>query len=397
MDFLAMTHKKRVFIIAGEPSGDLLGAHLLRSLKKRPEYESIEFKGVGGELMEKEGLSSLFSIHELAIMGIFEGISKLYGIYKRFKFLEKVISEFKPHMIITIDFPGFNFKLSKRFKGTANLVHYVAPTVWAWREGRAEKVAKFLDHLLALFPFEPPYFEKENLETTFVGHPLLDELPANVQAGKDFRKNHGIGDNELLVCVLPGSRRSELKYLWPIFKESLNLLKNKVGDFRVVLPTFSHFKEMYAKENWLIPPVITTTSEEKYAAFAASNVALAASGTVALELARASLPMIIAYKGSKLTEMIVRSRLKIDRFCMVNILLDMDVVPELMQENCTPELISNKVSELVLNPEAYALQKGGLKDAISKLKHHNENPSDRAANVILSLLNKDGLRGNSSS
>jgi lipid-A-disaccharide synthase len=377
-----------IFIVAGEPSGDFLGAQLMKALKKNSPHK-IVFSGIGGPLMQEEGLRSLFPLSELSLIGITENIRKAWGIWRKLQETKNIILQEKPDLLVTIDFPGFNFKLGKALKGSSiPHVHYVAPTVWAWRSSRAKKVSKFLKHLLALFPFEPPYFEKEGLPCTFVGHPLV-EVPFENGHAENFRKKHHLDPMTPLICVLPGSRESEIKSHLPVFKETIELLRQQTPKLTVIIPTVEGVSSLvrgYAK-NWMCPVIVVEDLQEKKDAYAASRVALAASGTIALELACAQLPMIISYKVSSLTAFLVRRLLKIPFVCMINILLKKEVVPELLQEKCTPLILAQAMEILMKDEGARQKQISENNQAIDLVRPgQNRLPSEVAANVILEIL-----------
>ena len=271
--------------------------------------------------MKAEGLDSLFPMEELSLMGIFSILRDLPNLLKRLRYTVKTIQEVKPEMVITIDSPDFSFRLMKRLHklpSRPKLVHYVAPTVWAWRPRRARKIAQFLDHLLCLYPFEPPLFEKYGLKSTFVGHPV---------ARMTF-KIHKRDPN--LLCVLPGSRRSEIKMLLPIFKETVTLVKKEIPNLKVIIPTLPALKESLEKQVkiWPVEVTIVEGEDKRNEAFERAYVGLAASGTVALQLAAARLPFVVAYSLGVLSGKIVHFLIKIPYVCMVNILLTFKKDPE---------------------------------------------------------------------
>ena len=300
----AATEGPLVFLVAGEPSGDELGARLMAAIEQR---RRVRFAGVGGPLMEARGLSSLFPMAELSVMGLAEVVPHLPKLIRRLSQTAAAVRQCRPAVLLTIDSPGFNFRLAKRLKGAGvPIVHYVAPSVWAWRPGRARAVAGYLDHLMALLPFEPPYFEAEGLATTFVGHPVLEDgLDGIVERGdgEGFRRRHRIPPGATVLCVLPGSRRSETGRLLPVFARTLGLLKEQFADLYAVVPTVDTVADEVtaAAAGWPVPAVVIAAASEKAAAFAAADVALAASGTVALELAVAGVPAVIAYRVHPLT------------------------------------------------------------------------------------------------
>ncbi len=370
-------------IIAGEPSGDFIAAQLMKSLKKKDP--TIIFEGIGGQHMQAEGLQSIYPLQELSIMGFFEDFGKYYGVYKKLKELKEMLVKNKPDLLITVDFPGFNFRLGKMIKGQGvRHIHYVAPTVWAWKAWRAKMVAKFLDHLFCIFPFEPPYFEKENLPTTYVGHPIM-EMGFDKGDAKAFFKKHKVNEKATVLTLLPGSRQRELDTLIPIYKKTIHVLSSKISKLHIVIPTLDCYRKYLEEQDWASPVSIITDLQDRKDAYAASKVALAASGTIALELAAASLPMVITYKISKITEWIARPFLKVKYACMVNILMNKSIVPELLQEKCNPEDLSKSILTILNDPKENKKQKEALKKVRTMLTPENKTSSDLAAEAVLKI------------
>jgi lipid-A-disaccharide synthase len=376
---------KRIFIIAGEASGDFLGAQLLQSLKKL--HPGCEIAGVGGALMETKGFSSIFPMTDISLFGLVELIPHLFKVLKRIKQTKEALDTFKPDVLVTIDSPGFCLRIAKYAKQLdIPVVHYVAPSVWAWRAGRAKKFAKKIriDHLLCLLPFEPPYFTCHGLPATFVGHPVTEvELPSD--AG--FRESIGISREATLVCLLPGSRKSELRNLLKIFLTAIEKLPLN-RRIEVVLPTIPHLLPMIEPliKDARIPIKIVTTTQQKWQAFMQSSVALAASGTVSLELAYAGVPQVIAYKVSKLSYWIVKWLITTKYVSLVNILSKEMVVPEYLQDQCNPEFLSKQV-EIVLADNQYQKQvRQKYREVINALKVPGMRSSDIAASVVSGFL-----------
>lgn len=379
----------RIYIIAGEPSGDLLGARMMKSLREK-HVGPVEFFGIGGLNMEEQGLKSLFPMAELTIMGLTEVLPHIPKILGRIKQTIQDVQNCQPDALITIDAPGFTFRVAKKLKGQGfPLIHYVAPTVWAWKPKRAKKVSKFLDHLLTLLPFEPPYFEKEGLKTSFVGHSVL-EGGADEGQGDEFKKKHGIPSDCPILCLLPGSRKGEVEMLLPTFKEAISQLKQKRPDLRVILPTVATVADR-VKEltlSWQVPVLIVENQEEKFDAFAAADVALAASGTVSLELAMSKTPTVIAYRLKPLTYKIAKHLIKVPYASLVNILKKEEIIPEFIQHDCTSEKLTVALEELLDNKDNKAtlqIEKG--QEALQMLgKGDLEKPSGQAAQVVLNIL-----------
>lgn len=366
-----MSSRPLVFIIAGEASGDKLGADLMASVKK---HQDTRFMGIGGEAMKVQGLESLFPMEELSHMGLLSVLQDLPNLYRRLSYTVKKIREVKPEVVVTIDSPEFSFRVMKRLHKHSprpQLVHYVAPTVWAWRPGRARKIAHFLDHLLCLYPFEPPLFEKHGLESTFVGHSI----------GKAVYKKRTRDPN--LLCVLLGSRRSEVQTLLPIFGEVVVLLKREIPDLKVILPTLPAFQESIQEEvkSWPLDVKVVIGEDKRDEAFERSYVALAASGTVALQLTAARLPFVTAYKLGAFNGKIAHLLVKTPWVCMVNILLAYKKgivafsslnaepwIPEFMQENCQAAKIAEALIPLFKDSKVRERELAAMDEAIDLLK-----------------------------
>ncbi len=374
-----------VFLIAGEPSGDVLGALLMAALK---ETGPVRFAGVGGPRMSEQGLDSMFEMSELSLMGLAEVLPHLPRLMRRIREAADGVRKSRPAVLVTIDSPDFSFRVAKRLKGEGvPLVHYVAPSVWAWKPGRARDIASFLDHLLALLPFEPPYFEAEGLACTFVGHPVV-ESRAGMGDGEAFRRRHGIPAAAPLVSVLPGSRRGETSRLLPVFSQTLSLLKQKRPDLRAVVPTLAAVSAevSQAASGWPVPTKVIEGEDEKFDAFAASGAALAASGTVALELAMSGTPAVIAYKMNPLTAWLARRLIRVRFANLVNIILDRQAVPEFLQGDCRPQRLAAAIEELLDNEQVRRSQIADAKEAMSRLGLGGPSPSRRAAEVVLEII-----------
>jgi lipid-A-disaccharide synthase len=376
-----------LFLIAGEPSGDGLGGRLMAALKVLCRGH-VHFAGIGGSRMSEQGLSSLFPMSELSVMGLAEVLPHLPRLSRRLGQTVAEIGRRRPAAVITIDSPGFNFRVAKRLKGAGiPLIHYVAPSVWAWRPGRAREVAGFLDHLLALLPFEPPYFEAEGLSCTFVGHPVV-ESGADRGDGGAFRRHHGITADDPVICVLPGSRRGETARLLPVFGATLGLLKRARPRLRAVVPTVAGVAGdvSRAARKWPVPALVVDGESEKFDGFAASNAALAASGTVALELALARVPAVIAYRVNPLTAWLVRRLIRVPYANLVNIVLERQVVPEFIQGDCRPQLLAPAVEGLL--GDGGAAQTEAAAEALRRIGHGGPSPSERAARAVLDAVSR---------
>lgn len=375
-----------VFLVAGEPSGDALGARLMAALKNKTQ-DKIRFAGVGGDAMAAEGLVSLFPMREIAVMGVLEVVPRLPNILARIGETAERAERLDPDAVVTIDSPDFNFRVARRLKGLGfPLIHYVAPTVWAWRRGRARKIAQFLDHLMVLLPFEPPYFKREGLACTFVGHPVL-ESGAGSGDGRAFRARHGITPEAPLLCVLPGSRRSETGELLAPLGEAVRRITRDIPGLRVVVPTLDTVADQVraAVAQW--PGALAVEGEgEKFDAFASADAALAASGTVSLELAMAGTPHAIAYKVNPATAWIARRLVRVRFVNLVNLVLERAAVPELLQEDCTAAKLAEAALRLLRDVSARAAQQDAFAEALRRLGRGEGNPSECAADVVLQTI-----------
>lgn len=388
-----------IYLIAGEPSGDLLGGRLMAALRERLG-DGVTFSGIGGETMAGEGLSSLFPMTELSVMGLVEVLPRIPRILKRVGQTISDIETKRPDALITIDSWGFNGRIHKGLKQRGSAVpriHYVAPMVWAWKSGRTKTLARVLDLLLTLLPNEPAWFEKEGLKTLHVGHPVI-EGPAAQGDGVAFRTRHGFATDRKLLCVLPGSRHSETAKLLEPFRETMAILARRFPDLAVVVPTVETVAEEVARavRDWPLPTVVVR-GPEKYDAFAACDAALAASGTVALELAMARLPAVITYKVSPVSAFVATRflGLSLKFVTLVNILVDEAVMPELLQDDCRPDKLAAAVEHLLTDEAARALQAAGAHRALEKLGLGGESPGRRAADAVIDFIaqskeNRDG-------
>jgi lipid-A-disaccharide synthase len=380
----------KVFLIAGEASGDRLGAALMTGLKS---LEPVKFQGVGGPLMQAEGMQSLFPMDELSVMGLAEVLPKYLQLRKRLHQTAEAVLEAQPDVLITIDSPDFCLRVAKlvKTKSTIRTVHYVAPSVWAWRAKRAQKMAGVIDHVLALLPFEPPYMEAAGMECDFVGHPVVSEAQATPEEIQEFKARHNV-DGPLWM-VLPGSRRGEVSWLGSRFSEVVRRVLADKPEISIVIPTTQTVAplvhEMVA--DWPVQPLILSPQgmdtdsykAEKRAAFGAADWALAASGTVSLELAAARTPMVIAYDLKPLSRFIISRMLKVDTLTLVNLVSDTRVIPEFIGKQCRPELIAPAMLE-VMNNSSPQLQAMDL--TMDRLGRGGEAPGLRAAKAVLARM-----------
>ncbi|WP_172295148.1 lipid-A-disaccharide synthase [Pseudoruegeria sp. HB172150] len=386
----------RVFILAGEPSGDRLGAALMRGLKAlRPE---VQFDGIGGAEMQAEGLVSRFPMEELSVMGIAEVLPKIRHLKRRISQTADWVADTKPDVMITIDSPDFSLRVAAQVKASSDIrcVHYVAPSVWAWREGRAQKMARYIDQVLALLPFEPPYMEAAGVRCDFVGHPVVEDPLASPDEIAEFRAETGLSNAPILL-VLPGSRRGEVSRLAPIFGEALRPVLAALPETRVVVPAAPGVASAVidATHNWPGNTIVLDSRDSagvdvarrKRAAFAAADAALAASGTVSLELAAAATPMVIAYDMNWLTWQIASRMLKIDTATLVNLVSETRAVPEYLGPACKPAPIADALIALLEDEQARAAQLAAMEKTMTALGKGDEPPGLRAARAVLDGLN----------
>ena len=380
----------KIYLIAGEPSGDLLGSRLMRAMRKKDK--KVEFFGVGGDTMEAEGLKSLYDISDLAVMGLTEVIPSIPKILRHIKETIADIQKVKPDVVITIDSWSFSSRIHKalrKLKLNIPQVHYVAPQVWAWKKKRARTMYKYIDCLLTLFPYEPKYFTPYKLDARFVGHPVI-ESEAITADGLAFRKKFNIPENKKIITILPGSRKNEVERLLPVFMEAAQDLYAADKDFYFVLPTVKTVASMVKNglKNFDVPVLVVENQQDRYGAFRASAAAIAASGTVALELAICDVPHIIAYKVAPLTAFLAKKFLHIQFVNLSNILLGREIIPELLQERCVKGNIRSYILELLRQGDLYHRQMDGFVKVRKILGQGEQTPSQNACDVILDLVKK---------
>ncbi|MES2676971.1 MAG: lipid-A-disaccharide synthase [Pseudomonadota bacterium] len=396
-----------IFIIAGEPSGDVLGGKLMAAIKAESSGRIIEFVGVGGSKMQEQGLNSLFPIAELSIMGFAEVIPHIPQLLKRINQTAGEIIKSGAQMVITIDSPDFCFRVIKKLKqnpasSKIKKVHLIAPSVWAYRPKRAEKIAQLYDLLLAILPFEPPYFEKHGLETLFIGHPITENyappsfanansLPlnrGNLIHKENFRAQNQIQDNDLLICAMAGSRVGEVKRILPEIIGAINILAQKHSNLTVVMPIIERTRPFIEKQlSHFNVRVLLINEAQKYSAFKAANLAIAKSGTNNLEIAIAGLPMITIYKINALTHFFVKRMVKIKFANLINLILNRELIPELLQDNCNAQKIASTAENLIANPQLAQKQITESQNVLKILGlNAKQNPSKKAALKILSYF-----------
>lgn len=369
-----------LFLVAGEPSGDRLGAALMAGLQQLSP--GVRFAGVAGPLMQGQGMESLFPMEELSIMGIVEVLPKYLHLKRRIRETAEACLRSGAKALVTIDSPDFGLRVAALVHAadpSIRTIHYVAPSVWAWRPGRAQKMARVIDHVLALLPFEPPYMTAAGMTCDFVGHPVVSEPLASPSEVAAFD-----GDGPLIL-TLPGSRRGEVTRLAPIFGQTLAQVQRTHPNARVVLPTLASIEPLIRSltADWPIQPQIITDAALKRGAFAAADVALAASGTVSLELAANDCPMVIAYDMNRLTLWLMRRAARIDTVTLVNLVSDTRTVPEFIGESCTPDRIAPALLSQLAQPQA---QRVAMSLTMDRLGKGGESPGLRAARSVLAAI-----------
>ena len=376
----------KIGLIAGEASGDQLGFKLMRALRQRqPDCRMI---GVGGTLMEQEGLHSLFPLSDIAVMGILPVIARLPLLLRRIRETVAYLAEEKPDVLVIIDSPDFTHRVARQLKKLLPdlpVINYVSPTVWAWRPGRARTMRGYINHVLALLPFEPEaYLRLDGPPCTYVGHPLIERLD---ELQPDAREQALRGEPPFTLLILPGSRRSEIRRLMPVFGDVLHRLSARSGPaIEAVLPAVAHLREEIEAliAPWPVKPRLVAGEADKYRAFRTARVALAASGTVTLELALSGVPQVVAYQVSTL-EAQLRHFITVSSIVLPNLILDALAYPEFLQENCTAEKLLQAVLPLFDASPERAAQLSACLELHEKM-HVPMPPSDKAAEIILAAL-----------
>ncbi len=372
----------KVFVIAGEASGDKLGAALMAGLRQlRPD---VTFDGVGGPLMQDQGLVSRFAMDELSVMGLAEILPKYRALKARISQMADAVVQTRPDVLITIDSPDFCLRVAKLVKARSAIrtVHYVAPTVWAWRPKRAAHMAQHIDHVLALFPFEPPLMQAAGMRCDFVGHPVVTDPVASADEAA------ALGDGTV-VLVLPGSRKGEVSRLAPRFGQAMAMIAAQVPDVRFVIPTTANVHDLVQAQDWPVAvTVLPPGSPDKAAWFRRADVALAASGTVSLELAANDTPMVIAYDMAWLSRIIISRMLLVDTVTLVNLVSDTRVVPEFIGKACQPAPVANAVLAVLADPKS---QQAAMDITMDRLGRGGMPPGLRAAHAVLDGLDQTAV------
>jgi lipid-A-disaccharide synthase len=385
------TTERKIFLIATEESGDRLGADLMKVLRQRLG-SAVRFEGVGGRAMAREGLVSRFPIEELSIIGLAAVVTQLPKILRLIRQTAAGVIEAKPDVLVIIDSPDFTHRVARRVRVSdpqIPVVDYVSPSVWAWRPGRARAMLKYVDHVLALLPFEPEAYRRlHGPPCSYVGHPLTEQI-TSLRPNTEEQQRRDASPPVLLV--LPGSRRSEIRHHMAVFGQAVGLLQHEGVAFDLILPTMPHLQEaiVEALKEWPTKPRVVVGEAEKRAAFRIAHAALAKSGTVTLELALSGIPMVTAYRVGAMEAVILRRAIRVSSVILANLVIGQDVIPEFLQENCTAEKLSRALSEVLADSEPRRRQLEAFATLDAIMSTGNQPPSARAADVVLATMRKE--------
>jgi lipid-A-disaccharide synthase len=381
---------RKIFLIATEESGDQLGAHLMKVLRQRLG-DAVRFEGVGGQSMAREGLTSLFPIEELSIIGLAAVVKQLPKVLRLIRETVAAVIRAQPDILVIIDSPDFTHRVARRVRARAPaipVIDYVSPSVWAWRPGRARAMRAYIDHVLALLPFEPEAYRRlQGPPCSYVGHPLTEQLGTlRPGVGEQQRRDHA----PPVLLVLPGSRRSEIRHHMAVFGEALGRLQAEGVAFELILPTVPHLLEAIREgmKDWKVEPRIVVGEQEKRAAFRIASAALAKSGTVTLELALAGVPMVTAYRTGAVEAWILLRAINVKSVILANLVVGDNVVPEFLQQDCTPENLSSALHEILTDSPLRRRQVEAFARIGEIMSTGNQPPSVRAADIVLATLRK---------
>jgi lipid-A-disaccharide synthase len=381
---------RKIFLIATEESGDRLGAHLMKVLRQRLGG-AVRFEGVGGQSMAREGLTSLFPIEELSIIGLAAVVKQLPKVLRLIRETVGAVMRAQPDILVIIDSPDFTHRVARRVRArdpAIPIIDYVSPSVWAWRPGRARAMRAYIDHVLALLPFEPEEYRRlRGPPCSYVGHPLTEQL-ATLRPGADEQKRRREAPPVLLV--LPGSRRSEIRHHMAVFGETLGRLQAEGVAFELILPTMPHLQEAVRQGvmSWKVEPRVVVGEQERRAAFRIASAALAKSGTVTLELALAGVPMVTAYRTGAIEAWILLRAISVKSVILANLVVGENVVPEFLQQDCTPENLARGLREILIDSPLRRRQVEAFATLGDIMSTGNQPPSVRAANIVLATLRK---------
>jgi len=381
---------RKIFLIATEESGDRLGAHLMKVLRQRLGG-AVRFEGVGGQAMAREGLTSLFPIEELSIIGLAAVVRQLPKVLRLIRETVAAVMHTQPDILVIIDSLDFTHRMASRVRArdpAIPIIDYVSPSVWAWRPGRARAMRAYIDHVLALLPFEPEEYRRlRGPPCSYVGHPLIEQLGSlrpNVE--EQGRRNEA----PPVLLVLPGSRRSEIRHHMAVFGETVGRLQAEGIEFELILPTMPHLLEAVRDgvKSWKVAPQVVVGEQEKRAAFRIAHTALAKSGTVTLELALAGVPMVAAYRAGAAEAWILRRAINVTSVILANLVLGENVVPEFLQQDCTSEKLLGALREVLTDSPLRQRQLKAFTRIDGIMSTGNQPPSVRAADIVLTTLRK---------
>jgi lipid-A-disaccharide synthase len=381
---------RKVFLIATEESGDRLGAHLMKVLRQRLGG-AVVFEGVGGRGMTREGLKSLFPIEELSIIGFSAVAKQLPKLLRLIRQTTAAVLHAGPDILIIIDSPDFTHRVARRVRArdrTIPIVDYVSPSVWAWRSSRARAMRAYVDHVLALLPFEPEAYRRlQGPPCTYVGHPLIEQLASLRPNGEEQARRDGAPP---VLLVLPGSRRGEIKHHMKIFGEALDRLQAQGKTFELILPTMPHLLQLVTEgvKSWSVRPQIVVGEQEKRAAFRIATAAFAKSGTVTLELALSRIPMVAAYKAGAIEAWLVLRFVTVQSVILANLVIGENVVPEFLQDDCTADRLASARGEVLSDSPMRRRQLDAFARIDDIMSTGSQSPSVRAADIVLGMLRK---------
>jgi lipid-A-disaccharide synthase len=381
---------RKIFLIATEESGDRLGASLMKVLRQRLG-DAVRFEGIGGRAMAREGLTSLFPIEQLSIMGLAAVVKQLPMILRKIRETAEAVTQASPDILVIIDSPDFTHRVARRVRArdpAIPIIDYVSPSVWAWRPGRARAMCAYVDHVLALLPFEPEAYRRlRGPPCSYVGHPLTEQI-ATLRPGADEQQRREAPPPVLLV--LPGSRRSEVKHHMAVFGATLGLLQAEGVAFELILPTMPHLAEAVREgaANWPVQPRIVIGEQEKRAAFRIARAALAKSGTVTLELALAGVPMVTAYRTGAIEAWILLRVINVSSVILANLVVGENVVPEFLQRDCTPQKLSRALRDVLDESPLRRRQVEAFAKLEAIMSTGGQTPSTRAADIVLAAMRK---------
>jgi lipid-A-disaccharide synthase len=377
-----------IMLVVGEASGDELGAQLIAAINALGN-RSVKITGVGGPAMIGQGMTPLFSIETTAVMGLREVVPRIPAILRRVREASDFALKTRPDVMVIIDSPDFTHRIAQRVKRldpSIPIVNYAPPQVWASRSYRAKKMARYIDAVITFFPFETEFFQRCGISSYVAGYPVI-ERASRMRGGDAFRNAHGIPEDAPLIAVLPGSRRNEIRFILPIFRQAVELLARDIPGLVSVMPTVPHVANLVrdAAAQWPTPVHVIEENGGRYAAFDAADVALAASGTVTSELALARTPMVAGYRLGWLTYALARPFVHVPYIVLINLVLQRPAVPEFVQQACTPAALARALKPLFQNGPARAQQLADLQAAVTAFGLGGEAPSIRAARAILEI------------